>query len=239
MRRCRWTLAAAVALVLLPQAAPAGSLSVSPTTIEMPASGGVAVLYVVNHDARQIMVQVEGFDWRQDNGHDRLDASQGLQISPPMARLAPGQTQAVRVLIKPAVANMGERAFRLLISELPDPSSDDSEKVHIFLQFSVPVFAGSAPSARAKLSWDATLDKGNLRLTARNDGHSRAKLTELRLVTPSGKRVEIAPHSLTYILAGANKTWSLHSIGEGDGQCSELKQLPAKSTGIFDPLAIV
>lgn len=212
----RW--AAAVALVLMPQAAAAGSLSVSPTTFEMPASGGVAVLYVVNHGARQIMVQVEGFDWRQDDGHDRLDASEALQVSPPMARLAPGQTQAVRVLIKPAGANGGERTFRLLISELPDASSDDGEKVHIFLQFSVPVFAGGAPSARTKLSWDATLDKDNLRLTARNAGHSRAKLTDLRLVTASGKRMEIAPHSLTYILAGADKTWSLRSSGVGDGE---------------------
>ncbi|MHB1271553.1 MAG: fimbrial biogenesis chaperone [Rhodanobacter sp.] len=225
-------------MVLLPRAAPAGSLSVSPTTIEMPARGGVAVLYVVNHGAQPIMAQVEGFDWRQDNGRDRLDASQALQVSPPMARLGPGQTQAVRVLIEPVQANTGERTFRLLISELPDPSSDDGGKVHIFLQFSVPVFAGGPPSAKTQLSWDAILHKGDLRLTVRNDGRSRAKLTDLKLVTPSGKRMEIAPHSLTYILAGADKTWTLRSIGMGNGESFHIEGVNVQTGKILNSTVV-
>lgn len=208
---------AAIALAA-PIEAQAGALSVSPTTIDLPASGGAAVLYVANRGTQPTTVQVESFDWTQTDGTDRLDASQALQISPPFAQLAPGQRQIIRLLVRPGGGSQAERAFRLVVSELPNPASPVNLRMRVLLQFSVPVFAGPAHAISPQLVWDARVAAGSLLLTARNDGNTRAKLTSLRLVTAKGRKRNVAPGSIVYVLSGASRQWAITAsdISAGD-----------------------
>src|SRR5262245_42821280 len=85
------------ALLAAAGAARAGSLEAAPTTIQMPGGNPNAILYVTNHEARPVAFQVEAFAWRQDQGDDALTPTTVLQASPPIARLAPGQRQVVRL----------------------------------------------------------------------------------------------------------------------------------------------
>ncbi len=212
----------------------AGSLSVSPTTVEIPRAGGMAVLYVTNHGVQPIMAQVEGFDWHQSQGVDRLEPSSTLQVSPPMARLEPGESQTVRILVEPVGTEAGERAFRLLVSELPDPSEDNPGKVHILLQFSVPVFVNTPSGAKARLAWNAKVAQGGLRLTAHNHGRARAKLAKLTLVTSSGKQLKDAQNALHYVLAGANRTWTFRSAGIAAGESLRIKGVDVQAGKPFE-----
>ena len=125
-------------------APPQTVLDVAPTTLDLqPDRAGL--FFVTNHGARPITVQIEAMDWRQQDtgGPGRLTPSTVLLTSPPMARIAPGGRQSVRVLARGPAQR--ERAFRLLVSQLPD-AADDGDGVHVLLQFSVPVFVGHSES---------------------------------------------------------------------------------------------
>ncbi len=201
-----------------PLGAHAGSLSVSPTTVELPAAGGTGVLYISNRGAQPAMVQVESYDWNQASGADRLEASRALQVSPPMAQLAPGQRQVVRLLVRPGGGSEVERAFRLVVSELPNPALQTVQGARVLLQFSVPVFAGTPRVLSRQLVWDASIASGSVLFAVRNDGNTRAKLVGLRIVTPKGRKQDIAPDSIVYVLPGASRQWKFAApdIAAGD-----------------------
>ena len=213
MNRSVHALACIVAgALILPKLLYAGSISVSPTTIELPAEGGTAALYVVNHGSQAVMTQVECFDWRQVDGKDRLEPSQDLQVSPPIARVVPGGRQTIRLQVGPST-DSAERTFRLLVSELPDSQAVTPRSIHVLLQFSVPVFAGNTNSAPSSLVWVAILNGDRLSISARNEGITRAKLTNLHLTTLDGDQHVLVPEGLRYILGGATQSWTINAPG--------------------------
>lgn len=189
--------------------AAAGSLEVAPTTIDLPPGSGMAVFYVTNRGDTAVMVQIQGLDWRQTEKGDQLDPSEALTVSPPMARLAPGQQQIVRLAVKPDLGATDERAFRLLVSELPDPSMQAAEGVHVLLQFSVPVFKAGAHLAQPHLDWQAASSSEGFSLVAHNSGARHVKLVNLSFVTAGGRPVAVAPRAFFYILPGASHRWSI------------------------------
>jgi len=201
--------AAAGLITLPPSPAAAASIEIAPTTIDLPLGSRTAVFYVVNHGSKPIVTQVQGFDWRQDDSADRLAPSQSLMISPPMARLAPGQRQIVRLAIAPDAATPDEHAYRLLVSELPDPMARASQGIRILLQFSVPVFQESARQSQAHLVWGAMQRSGGLVITARNSGGRHVKLSNLAVAAQDGQPATMAPKTFAYILAGASHSWTL------------------------------
>lgn len=181
---------------VMPQAVmPQTVMDVAPTTLELlPNRAGL--FFVTNHGARPVTVQIEAMDWRQQatggDGRDRLTPSTTLLTSPPMARIAPGARQSVRVLARGAAAH--ERAFRLLVSQLPD-AADESGGVRVLLQFSVPVFVGHDPHAAPQLRW--AVENGVL--SVRNTGVQTVKLENVRVNgTVRG--------ALSYLLPEASQT---------------------------------
>jgi fimbrial chaperone protein len=153
--------------------APSTILDVAPTTLELK-PGAAGLFFVTNHGARAVTVQIEAADWRQENGRDITAPSQDLLASPPLAHIAPGARQSVRVMARPA--GEGERAYRLLVSELPDAEAQ-GEGVHVLLQFSVPVFVRHDPHATPHLSWSARQG----RLIAANTGAQTVKLDSVAI----------------------------------------------------------
>lgn len=191
---------------LLATAARAGSLETAPTTIEL-SPQGAAVLHIANRAEYPVAFQVEAFDWTQGPGGERLEPSQVLQASPPMAELAPGQKQVVRLRAVGAAGS--ERAFRLLVSELPSPQGPQAQQVRVLLQFSVPVFTATAAKGGPALAWRADRDGADLVLTAANTGTRRAKLSGLT-VTAGGEAKKPPGGELAYVLAGATRSWRMH-----------------------------
>jgi len=186
----------------------AASLEVVPTTLELPAKGGPAQLRLVNHGDKPVNVQIETLAWKQD-GTESLTDSDEVALSPPFAHLDAQSSQIVRLLLPPSTLPEQERAFRIVVTQLPDP--DDRESgTHVLLQFSVPMFAGDgkAPS----LSWALHRNGNGLTLEASNQGNMRAKFTNLELVSPDGIHQPVSTHGLVYVLAGAKRTWTISSF---------------------------
>ena len=177
---------------------PSTTLDVAPTTLELK-PGAAGLFFITNHGARPVTVQIEAADWRQENGRDITAPSQELLASPPLAHIAPGARQSVRVMARPS--GNDERAYRLLVSELPD-SDAGGEGVHVLLQFSVPVFVRHDPRGVPQLSWSSA--RG--RLIAANTGAQTVKLDSV--IIDDARRP-----GLVYLLPGASR--DIGPVGEG------------------------
>lgn len=197
-----------VFLLSLTITARAGSLETAPTTIVL-SEGRTGVLHLANRAAYPVTIQVEAFDWIQDDGGERLEPSASLQASPPMAELAPGARQTVRLrALGPAAGR--EEAWRLLVSELPAPGRPGGGEVRVLLQVSMPVFAGGL-GRDAALAWRARRQGPDVVLSAANGGDRHAKLSGLTLAG-----VPVPGGELAYVLPGAVRHWRVPAPpGEG------------------------
>jgi fimbrial chaperone protein len=184
----------------LPAAAesPSTSMDIAPTLVRLE-PGKAGLFYVTNHGAVPLTVEIRAMDWAQDEGRDVLSPSDAFFTSPPVITIPPGVRQSVRLLAeKPGT-------YRLLVSELPDPTAD-SGRVKVLLQFSVPVFATPDDGkgfGTPLLSFSARRDGGALMLSAVNHG-----LAPVKLAGPTLGGVML-DHGPVYLLPGARRDFSV------------------------------
>jgi fimbrial chaperone protein len=206
---------------LVAAAAPAvaGSLTVAPTTIELASSRDIGVVYVRNESQAPVIVQTQPFEWTQAAGRDGLKPSTTFVVSPPMARIAPGAQQIVRMQAS-GTDGANERSYRLLLTQLADPAAPRKPGVNLLLQFSVPVFVRpSVATAGGKVAFDAALKGNKLTLTARNRGNLHVKLTNVQVMGHSGNRDgRLAASGLFYILPGSERQWDFQAGGFSNGE---------------------
>ena len=93
MRLNRVLPALALAFALAIGTAMAGSIHVMPTTITLGPGKATAVMTITNEGDAPIKTQVRVFAWDQKDNEDRLTQTQKVVGTPPMAPLAPKQTQ--------------------------------------------------------------------------------------------------------------------------------------------------
>ncbi|MEI9994814.1 MAG: fimbria/pilus periplasmic chaperone [Rhizomicrobium sp.] len=219
MRKLLLPLLPLLAAAAAQAAPPAVSMDVAPTTLEL-TPGRPGLFYVSNHGPQPVTVRIEGFDWEQPGGADRLAPSGDLVVSPPLATIAPEARQLVRVL---APAAKGERSFRLLVSQLPvrdatpiepPPNVAAGTAVRILLRFGVPVFAGDPVTSSPVLAWNVARHGHAILLTARNDGPHTAKLVGVRLAD-GGTTAKPDDDSFAWLLPGAIHTFTFSHPPQG------------------------
>ncbi|OYV74740.1 MAG: hypothetical protein B7Z66_15440 [Chromatiales bacterium 21-64-14] len=190
------------------KAAVADSLEVSPINLHLGANN-TGILNTVNRGDKSIVAQVEAFHWQQSDGKDVLTPSTTLQVSPPIIRLGPGKKQIVRIRVTAKPTGPRERAYRLVVSELPNPAEQAKGRVRVLLQFRLPVFVGGAQTTPRLLAWTATTSGSNLVLRVSNRGDRHVKLAGLHVVAPDGHDTTIEPASFYYVLPGATHEWTV------------------------------
>jgi fimbrial chaperone protein len=195
------------ALVVGASAANAGSLAVSPIRIEL-GPGQRSVTVTVRNDGDQAtLVQTQLVSWSQADGEERLEPTGELLASPPIFTIAPAATQIVRIALRrPADADR-ERAYRLLVTEVPGPPQPGFTGAQFALKLSLPVFVDAAGAKTApQVAWSATRDAaGALVLSAFNSG---SKHVQVRAVDVFGNGAEVDGRfaGLWYILAGQRRS---------------------------------
>src|SRR6476619_5108472 len=102
IRALVWLLAGAVAT-----SATAGSLQVSPILLEFGDKDMARELWLSNSGPEPIRAQIRVEAWSQEGGVDTLRPTRELLASPPMAELAPGARQLVRI-VRPGTPNPGK-----------------------------------------------------------------------------------------------------------------------------------
>ncbi|WP_458097821.1 fimbrial biogenesis chaperone [Roseomonas sp. WA12] len=194
----------AAAVLLTPGPAEAGSLEVAPVSTDLLPGQQASVVTVTNRDTTPTSVQVRAFDWSQDATSDRLTPTQDLLVSPPAFQLAPGGSQVVRMVLRRPPAQ-GERAFRLLVDQIPGPA-DAGQQVRFALRLSLPVFAQTSANGRPQLEWRL---QSSGELVVANRGTRRAQLAGLSLAGPGGTSIPLAAPENPYVLPGMERHWRL------------------------------
>lgn len=205
----------------------AADLQVNPILVEFVAGEQSQAVWLTNTGTEPLKAQVRVNRWTQADGQDQLAPTRDLVASPAILEVAAGEQQLVR-LIRPTVGpSAPEAAYRLAIDELPaDASAPRNPGLVFLLRYSVPVFvlgegdqplspsrrtATSPAAAGVPAGLSARLDTQGTSsvLAVTNTGRQRVRLSNLAWVDGAGKRTEIAPGLLGYVLAGQRMQWTI------------------------------
>jgi fimbrial chaperone protein len=189
-------------------AAKASTLQVDPVSVRLTPQTRSAVMRLRNDGAEAVHVQVRAFRWQQQDGEDRLSATDALRVSPPIQAIPPGGEQIVRVLLAENLAPQAEETFRLIVDELPGAPASNG-RVRMLIRYSVPVTVRPDNLAPASLHFRLERGAGAPVLEARNSGGQSAQLSALRLTASSGNLIEVSSGLLGYVLPGQIKRWEL------------------------------
>lgn len=209
MARLAWL----AGLLLASAGALASGLQVSPVSLTLTPPQAADGLWLSNSGTDPLRAQVRVFRWSQVDGKDQLVPSRDLVISPPMLKLAVDARQLIRVIrtgAPPAGDGAAEASYRLIVDELP---VDDQGKhgLKFVMRYSVPIFVEpqGGPAPTPSLVWSMQRDGGKAVLTVSNRGTQHAQLSQLSFIDKVGKRIEITPGLLGYVLPGSTMHWIL------------------------------
>jgi fimbrial chaperone protein len=201
----------AVCLVVMSGAASALGLQLSPTDLTLKASRNADGLTLTNTGTTPIHAQVRVYRWTQDQNGDRLVPSQGLVVSPPMLEIKPGDQQLIRVIrVGPPPNDAAEDTYRLAVDELPI-DAPSGPGLRFVVHYSVPIFV-QPPGAKEiapVLEWSLQRSGNQAILQVSNHGNGHAQLATLSFVDNAGRRTEVDPGLLGYVLPGATMHWTL------------------------------
>jgi fimbrial chaperone protein len=205
VRNALW-LAAAVWLAagsLLDQVS-AGSLAVSPVRVELPADGKSRTVRVQNQTSHGTLVQVEAVAW--EGNVDTARRVKEILAVPPVFQLPGDGQQILRLAVRQPLREPKERAFRLLITEVPQETGPPGGLM-FSLRLNLPLFV-KPEGAEAKPAWQLREIGRAGELVLRNDGNAHVRIQELTLVgTNEAFAWETA--DITYALAGESVSWPL------------------------------
>lgn len=203
------------ALSLVGGIAGASGLQVAPVSLKIQATQNAEGLWLSNTGDDPVHAQVRVYHWTQEGGADKLTASRGLVISPPMMQLAVSDRQLIRAIrlgAPPSGAGAVEDAYRVIIDELP-VDSEGKKGLQFVLRYSVPVFVEPAgvPASAPQLQWSLHREGDKTVLDVSNSGGTHAQVADVTFTDASGHRTDVAKGLLGYVLPGAQMRWAVQA----------------------------
>jgi len=183
--------------------ASAGTLQVNPVLVEINADRRTASVTVRNEEAVPVTIRAYALAWNQADGQDNYEETGEVIVSPPVATIAPGASQLVRVGLR-APAN-GARAYRLVIEEVPEANPGGG--IRVALRLNLPLYVQTAPGDVAQLRWSAQRHPdGGWSFEATNSGTGYARLGPDAARAATGVRFDDNVHFGT-VLPGSTRRW--------------------------------
>lgn len=190
--------------------ASAGSFQVNPIRVDLAASAPTQSLLVRNDSTEPLVVQLSVQAWSQDGGEDRYAPTSDALVTPPIAQIAPGAEQVVRVGLRRAPDATKQLSFRLFVQEIPAAPAPGFAGLQVALRVGIPVFVAPVQPSRRDIGWSAErLPDGALRLTVENRGNVHLQLLDLKLHVPGREAPIGSRQELAYVLAGQARAWIL------------------------------
>lgn len=182
-------------------------------------------LWLENRGNKPALLQVRIFSWTQIDGQDRYADQEEIVGTPPMARIEPGKRQLIRLTRVSPTPPGTERAFRLVIDEVPMQGEIETGTpgkptmgVQFQFRYSIPLFVYGdglrgkvRPDRRENAGTDGepvlecrvVTQAGQRYLEISNTGPVHARLTNVHVRQGSGSTV-LAEGLFGYVLAGAS-----------------------------------
>ncbi|MGI9416333.1 MAG: fimbrial biogenesis chaperone [Geminicoccaceae bacterium] len=216
MKLC-WT-ALAVLGSLAFGVAEAGTLKVSPIKIFLPDDGKSEVIRVKNPDPNPALVQVQAVEWTTVEKLDEAKRVDEILAVPPIFEIAPNSEQVIRLAHRDAGGGAIEKAYRLLITEVPEDVTPGG--VAFAVRLNMPLFVtprGAVPDPEWRFGYTPS---GEAELVLTNHGNAHLMVKSLTLRGVGDQRTLFKTDQFAYALAGTKQRWSL-----GYGQRSFPKSL--------------
>ena len=212
VRRSTFLAACSALAILTTTPVRAASIEVAPVVIDLTAEQQTAVITLVNRTNSPTAAQLRAFAWRQSATQEELLPTDQLLVSPPVFNLAPGASQLVRLVLRPA--NEGaERTYRIVVDEIPPPMPA-TRGIQLALRLSLPVFVAAPMVAPPRLTWRLS---GDGKLIVANTGKRHERVHDLKLTAPDGSTIALHAPMTPYVLAGAERQWTLSRTQRLDG----------------------
>lgn len=190
------------------QAAQAQSIAVLPVSIQMLPGQQATSLTVINQGDVESAIQVRAFVWTQVDGKEQLTPSDDILASPPLATIAPGAIQVVRLVLRKPVPDR-ESTYRILLDQIPPAAAPGT--VRIALRLSIPVFAAPATRVAPHLAFHIERSGGQSYLVAVNSGTAHNTLRNIALTRSDGSNVSVETGASPYVLAATTRRWTISS----------------------------
>ncbi|WP_194790613.1 molecular chaperone [Pseudomonas sp. UFMG81] len=218
----------------------ATSVLIWPIDPVLEADQKAGALWLENRGTAPASLQVRVFAWRQGEYQEQFQAQREIIGSPPVANIAPGQKQLIR-LTRTGSSPVGqEQAYRIIIDEIPSPLPADTASegpkaaIRLQMRYSVPLFVygeglwgkpdpegkrSSEGVGKPQLSWRAVTVQGKPYVELRNTGPVHARLTDV-VLQHGGRGQPVVEGLLGYVLPGASMRWP---VSVAPGSASVLK----------------
>ncbi len=195
-------------IILAGAVARAQALTVLPVSIHLSPGQKTTSLTITNQGTAETAVQIRPFVWTQksENGDIQLSATDMVVLSPPIAKIAPGASQVIRLILR-MTPERQEATYRILIDQVPPPA--EAGVVHLVLRLSIPIFAPPPIRSFSDVQFHLERDADHIYLVAMNAGNLHDVIRNIALTTSDGRKLEPESDGATpYILLGATRRWS-------------------------------
>jgi fimbrial chaperone protein len=224
-------LAAFFLVLLTVPAARAQALSVLPVNVFLSPGQTATSLTVTNQGSSETAIQIRAYAWSQKDGDEQLTASDVVLLSPPLAKIAPGASQVIRIILRKAPKGQ-EATYRIVIDQIPPPS--EAGVVHVVLRLSIPIFARPTVRCLPDVQFHIENDAGQFYLVAMNAGNLHEVIRDVVLTTDDGRKLKAESKALPYILSGATRRWHIVAPDSQPLQIDTLRLTARMSSGAID-----
>lgn len=205
----------------------ATSVLIWPIDPVLEAGQKAGALWLENRGTAAASLQVRVFAWRQGRFEEQFSAQREVIGSPPVATIAPGQKQLIRLTRTGAAPAGQEQAYRIIIDEIPPAVPVDKAEagttaaIRLQMRYSVPLFVygeglwgrpdpngerNEQGVGKPQLTWQPVMVQGKPYIELRNTGPVHARLTDV-VVQQGNQAKPVAEGLLGYVLPGASMRW--------------------------------
>jgi fimbrial chaperone protein len=190
-----------------PPAGP-GGLTVAPVLLSLADARRSVSTIVTNPSEAPITVQVRLCSWTMKGEEEVYAPATDIGFSPPLFRLEPHATQAVRIVAKVPPGAI-ERSYRLIVDQLPLASAPGQLQLPVRMVLPVFIEPAAGASHLPQLQWSARYEaqSGLVTVAVANGGGVHARVVNLSADDGHGP-VPVAPGLSGYALAGQTRSWS-------------------------------
>lgn len=210
----------------------AGSVAAWPIRIHLDADGSASQIEVNNPSEEAAYIQAVPVHWHPGKPMDTATIAHDLIVVPPVFELGPDTTQIVRLALRNPIEDGSERAFRLLITEVPRTAGLVPNTLAIAARMNLPVLAtpsGAVPSP----TWTIRLSPlKKPELVVNNEGSSHFVIRSVKVLPEGSDEIAFSREGGGYVLAGQEKRWPI-DVGIDKLQ-RPLKVQVETSTGVVE-----